>query len=165
MARFDYSIHHVPGKLLYTADALSRASTSSATTELEEEVEDYVDAVVTTLPATEQRLHEYRDAQKQDEVCSLVMQYCQSEWPRKQSVPLLLLPYWKVRGFLTVHNHLLLYNNRIVVPKLLQRQTMLRIHEGHQGIERCRMRAKTSVWWPGLCLTFALRDREAICTN
>ena len=80
MARYDYSIHHIPGKLLYTADALSRVSTSSATTELEVEVEAYVDAVVVTLPATEQQLQEYRDAQKQDEICFLVMQ---SEWPRK----------------------------------------------------------------------------------
>lgn len=64
MARYDYSIHHVPGKLLYTADALSRAPTFSATSKLEEEVKEYVDDVVAALPATERRLQEYRVAQK-----------------------------------------------------------------------------------------------------
>ncbi len=27
---------------------------------------------------------------------------------------------------------------------------MARIHQGHQGVERCRLRTKTSVWWPGV---------------
>ena len=152
MARYDYSILHVPGKLLYTADTLSRipASPDAKAAELEEEVEVYVDGVVETLPATEQRLHEYRDAQAQDNICSQVMRYCQTEWPGKDSIAPDELPYWKVRSSLTVHLGLLLYNHRIVVPKPLQKETMLRLHEGHQGIERCRMWAKTSVWWPGL---------------
>jgi len=27
---------------------------------------------------------------------------------------------------------------------------MSRIHEGHQRVERCRMRVRLSVWWPGV---------------
>ena len=47
-------------------------------------------------------------------------------------------------------NHLLLYNNRIIIPTSLQKEVMKRIHEGHQGIERCRMRVRSSVWWPNI---------------
>jgi len=58
-------------------------------------------------------------------------------------------PYWTVRGNLTLHDELLLYGGRIVVPKQLQKETLKKIHTGHQGIVRCRLRA-TSVWWPGI---------------
>ena len=61
-----------------------------------------------------------------------------------------LKPYWTIRGNLTLHNELLLYGERIVVPKQLQVETLQKIHTGHQGIVRCCLRAATSVWWPGI---------------
>ena len=60
------------------------------------------------------------------------------------------VPYWRVRGSLTLHSDLLLYGDRIVIPAALQQETLHKIHEGHQGIERCRERVKGSVWWPGV---------------
>ena len=47
-------------------------------------------------------------------------------------------------------NNLLLHGKRIVVPKPLQRQTLEKIQTGHQGVQRCRLRANISVWWPGI---------------
>ena len=44
----------------------------------------------------------------------------------------------------------ILYDTRIVVPKELQQQSLCKIHHGYQGIERCRLRVSTSVWWPGV---------------
>ena len=44
----------------------------------------------------------------------------------------------------------------IVVPKALQKDTLLRIHQGHLGIwlspvmQRCKLRAQSVVWWPGI---------------
>ena len=43
-----------------------------------------------------------------------------------------------------------MYNCRIVVPVSLQKETLDKIHQGHQGIERCRLLAQNSVWWPSL---------------
>jgi len=61
-----------------------------------------------------------------------------------------LKPYWQHRDKLTLHNDLLLFGNRMVVPKQLQKQTLEKIHQGHQGINRCRLRIKSSIWWPGV---------------
>ena len=40
--------------------------------------------------------------------------------------------------------------NRLVIPVSMQLDVLDRIHEAHQGITKCRERAKASVWWPGL---------------
>ena len=152
MTRFDFSISHVPGTQLHTADALSRAPIAQVgkVTELEEEVEAYIDGVVAALPATRARLQQYRDAQAQDPICVKVLEFCEAGWPERYKVPQGLNPYWKVREALTAHDPLLLYKSRIVVPMRLQRETLAKIHESHQRIERCRTRVQTSVWWPGI---------------
>lgn len=74
MAKFDYTSAHVPGKLLYTADALSRDPTPDQEPDaLEEEMETFVNSITKmSLPAMEQRLDTYRQAQEQDPVCAQV---------------------------------------------------------------------------------------------
>ena len=68
LAKYDYIAKHVPGKLLYAADALSRAPTQGESEEeLQEEVEAYVDHVtMSSIPATAHRLQAYRQAQMED---------------------------------------------------------------------------------------------------
>jgi len=45
---------------------------------------------------------------------------------------------------------LLLRGQKIIVPQSLQAETLSKLHEGHQGIICCHLRAKMSVCWPGL---------------
>ena len=152
LAKFDYVVNHVPGKFLYTADALSRAPIpETGDSDLEEEVQAFVDGVTQySLPASKGRLEEYMEAQKQDPILSQVCRYCESEWPDKKFIPPVLIPYYQARESLTVCNDLLLFNERIVVPKALRKETLQRVHSGHQGVEKCRARVAVSVWWPGV---------------
>ena len=147
MARFNYTVSHVPGKLLTTADALSRAPSPLCDKQLQEEV---VDTVVAALPAGEHRLKQYKDAQDDDSTCMTVKRWCLEGCPAKSPTDADLSAFWKVRSFFSLHNNLLLYNQRIVIPSSLRKETLAKIHEGHQGIERCRARMKCSVWWPGI---------------
>lgn len=162
LSRFSYGITHVPGKLLYTADTLSRAPTTQVTAEGEEvAMESFVQAILSSLPASEARLKEYSKGQEEDGVCSKLIRFCQSEWPNRSEISQELLPYWTVRTELSYVNKVLLYRNRIVVPKSLQRTTLQKIHCGHQGIRKCYERVVTAVWWP--CVISHLEEFIKAC--
>ena len=153
LTRFEYEIIHVPGKSLVMADTLSRAPirhSDTDTSDLQEEAEYLMEMCINSLPANSHRLEDFCKAQAADIICSTIISYCQNEWPKKPNIPLEIKPYWQARGQLTVHNNLLLYGPRIVIPTALQKEILSKIHEGHQGIQKCRLRANTSVWWPGI---------------
>ena len=149
--RFDYTIHHVPGKELYTADALSRAPSSVAgvvSEKFQTELEEFIDTITSLLPASKDCLEEYRSAQKEDSTCSMIRHYCGNGWPHKSQISDNLKQYCEIQSELSVCNDPLLHNCCIVVLKSLQKQTQEKIHHGHQGIQKCRSRASTAVWWP-----------------
>ena len=83
--RFQYTINHVPGKTLYTADALSRTplqeTSDAGGCTSPDEIEQFVQAVTAALPANQDSLDSYRKAQAEDSICSKLIEYCTSGWP------------------------------------------------------------------------------------
>lgn len=82
---------------LITADALSRAPDLNCRPQItdlqHEEVEEYVDYIISSLPATEGRLEQIRKEQQQDSVCQKLTQYCQQGWPSRDKLPGAFKPY------------------------------------------------------------------------
>lgn len=78
------------------------------------------------------------------------MKYCQDGWPDKSQLPAPIRHYWTERAVLSVHSGLLLYGTRLVIPANMRNDVLEKIHEGHQGVVKCRDRAGQTVWWPGL---------------
>ena len=141
LMRYDFSISHVPGKDLIIADALSRAPDKGSkphVTDLQHsEVEKYMNHIISSLLATEKRLEKIRREQQQDTVCQRLTQYCQQGWPSRDKLPGAYKPYLTVAAELSIKDGLLMRGMRILD----------RLHTGHQGITKCRLRARQSVWW------------------
>ena len=154
LMRFDYSVSHVPGKDLTTADTLSRSpvlKSDSRAGEFQKEVDAFVNLIVNNLPATVMKLKEIENTQNQDAVCKQVKKYCQSAWPCLSNLKGPVKSFAKIRQELSVNNGLLLRGNRLVIPNSLQSEILEKLHSGHQGLTKCRLRAKQSVWWPNIC--------------
>ena len=144
LLRFQFSISHTPGKKLITADTLSRAplqTLSPADSQLQDDCDAYVVMTIGSLPATEPKLKQIKKALKADDVCKQVMQFCNEGWPDR--VDGSLKQYFPVRLELSVHDGLLLKGNQLVIPSSMQSEIIHCLHAGHQGITKCRARAKT----------------------
>ncbi|KAJ8405712.1 hypothetical protein AAFF_G00316920 [Aldrovandia affinis] len=91
---FSYTISHVPGKEIATADVLSRAPVDSTTEGLQEEkINLYADSVIASLPATEKRLREIQTHQDNDDILWQLKQYCVEGWPDKFSIGRVFQPH------------------------------------------------------------------------
>ena len=72
-------------------------------------------------------------------------------WPDRQTnVSELARPYWNFRDELNVLDGVFLKGNHIIVPKLIRTDVLKQIHEGHLGVSKCQLRARTSVYGPGV---------------
>lgn len=152
LTSFDYTIIHVAGKYLHTADVLSRAPVSKTSEDLigEYELGLAIVAQFKALPMSDLLLDEVRRVQELDDVSYILKEYIRQGWPKKKNLDEDLLPFYSYRGELIVEDNLIMKGNRVFIPEQLRTNMLNRLHEGHLGVEKCRMRARECVWWPGI---------------
>ena len=61
-----------------------------------------------------------------------------------------LKDYWNYREDLSVRNGLVLKGHRLIVPESLRTQMLSLVLQGHMGTEKCLLRAKDCLFWPGI---------------
>lgn len=62
-----------------------------------------------------------------------------------------------MRNELLIQDGIVTRGNRMVIPKMLKAEIIACIHDGHQGLNKCRERANTSVWWPVISTQIKLK--------
>ena len=75
----------------------------------------------------------------------------QAGWPDQCSdIDADLYVFWIQRWNLSIVDGVIMNGTRIVIPKSLQDEYLRCLHTGHFGISKCRARAKSTVYWPGI---------------
>ena len=59
-------------------------------------------------------------------------------------------PYFTYREELTIVDGLLVKSNRIVIPTDMRHDCLETLHAPHLGLQKTLLRARTSVFWPGM---------------
>ena len=102
------------------------------------------------LPASSDSLHQLRLATQADDELALLKHTIMQGWHKsiKQVSPE-LQPFWTFREELIVEDGLILKGTRIVIPNKQCKAILKVLHKGHLGLNKCKLRAKESVYWPG----------------
>ena len=147
--KYDAEIKYVPGKNIPIADALSRIS--SCYGEAVQGLDVSVHEVHLYLNASPTRVSQIREETDKDTTLSALREIIMHGWPEKRSdCPAYLHAYWNYRDELTVADGLILKGTRIAIPESLQPDVLKWLHYAHQVAEKCKLRAKGSVFWANI---------------
>uniref|UniRef100_A0A3Q2QMF9 Gypsy retrotransposon integrase-like protein 1 n=1 Tax=Fundulus heteroclitus TaxID=8078 RepID=A0A3Q2QMF9_FUNHE len=151
LLRFNVEAQHVPGKQLVVADTLSRRPQKNVSDETTDHiVQAHVESIVANAPVSSQRLSKIREATQHDHELQQITRFIRNGWPPKTVMNSSLHRYYSARAHLSETDGLVLYQDRLVIPVAQRAEVLAELHKGHQGLTRCRARAKTAVWWPSI---------------
>ena len=94
----------------------------------------------------------------------MVIRYIKNGWPEHiKHTQSCAREYFPVRNELSVHDGLVLRGSRIVIPGSMRSEMLEPLHDGHQGLNTCRMRANTLVWWPRRASQITHKVESCMC--
>nr|XP_054917162.1 uncharacterized protein K02A2.6-like [Dermacentor andersoni] len=148
LLKYNFVLQYLPCKQLVLADMLSRSTadqgkdqvgTTSGTTD---DVEIHaVQSLGYMVTYETQRLLQQETSR--DVYLQTVRKRLRSGQPVNGEVKLFAKE-------LSVVNGIVLKGSKVVIPKSMRQSILNRIHAGHLGLQKCKERARTLVFWPGL---------------
>ena len=146
LQKYNMELQFTPGNTIPVADALSRASLPVVT---ESKLYYQVHLLLSSLPVSDNKLNEIRRATAKDKVLQEVKEYVENRWPEnKRALPIEVIQYFQYRDELTVMQGLIFKGERIIIPSVFCKEMKEKIHQGHLGIGKCRVRTCQVMFWP-----------------
>ena len=145
---YNFKIRYIPGPTNQIADCLSRLGVQKDSISLPKL---QINQITSQLKARDDSLHKIRLATQADNSLTILKHIIQHRWPKTvKEVPQEIQKYWTFHEELTIEDGLILKGMRIVIPEKMREGILKQIHEGHLGFNKCQMRAKETIYWPGL---------------
>ena len=95
------------------------------------------------------KLDQLRKSTVQDEQLTRLKAYISTGFPcNKKNLLTDLHEFWPHMEMLSIESGLITCGNRIILPKVMRPEILQYVHKGHQGKERCLLRARNPVFWP-----------------
>ena len=149
---YNFHITYIPAKQILMADALSR------NLKISEGKEDQISLLILAVNYITSNYQQYpekfivnkiREETSKDATLQLLAKYMTNGWPvDRKKIPKELHPYWNYRDEISIEDGILLKLHRILILHTLHMEMLDLIHEGHQGIEKCLLHSRESLFWP-----------------
>ena len=154
LRKYDIDVHYKPGKFMFIPDTLSRAFVKTDNrhvrqTELETECQLKIHTVTENWNCSEIMKVKIVNETNSDPCLKAVKSYINLGWPENiadctEAAKL----YWTERNEFTLVNDMVVFRDRIVIPKVLRKELLDRIHASHQGRVRCKSSARNKTNLP-----------------
>ncbi len=145
--KYDVHIKYVSAKNVPVADTLSRMKPMAG-----EEVKGLditIHEIHAYVNATEPKVERIKAETAKDTVLSALKEVIHSGWPASKSdCPKHIAEFWNYKEELSVADGMVMKATSIIIPTSMRPTVLDKIHYGHMGVEKCRLRARGSVFWP-----------------
>ena len=150
LQKYEIEVVYRPGKEMIIPDTLSRAHLNEAAEEIpEDEIKSQIHMMYTKCLALND-METIKDETNKDETSIEIKNYTLNGWPERKQVSKEANRYYAYRGDLSVINDIVLKGERVVIPRSIRKQVIETLHSSHLGIEKSKLRARNSVFWPGI---------------
>ncbi|KAK9702746.1 Integrase zinc binding domain [Popillia japonica] len=153
LIKYNFDIEYLPGSRMYIADLLSRSFMENKSNIKDENIVA-VHCLNLDLPISERNLDLLKTETARDPVLLKVKQFCCERWPKHINCidnNEQLIAFSKIKDNLRIHNGLVFFGDKIIVPEKLRQLMLQKLHNtSHLGIEKCKARARKIFYWPSL---------------
>ncbi len=143
LAGFEYSIEYKNTSQHGNADGLSRLPLKEReNTELIDSAEVFQVSQVEMLPVSAEMIR--RETQR-DPTLSQVLEHVRLGWKPVNTKA--LEPFYRLKEEITDQDRCLMWGSRVIIPPELQKRVLDELHEGHLGIVKMKVLARSYMWW------------------
>ena len=154
LLRYNLEVKYRPGPQMFVADALSRAFPAHRKEMATKEEENTLRVLTATAtaPASPNMKERIKQETRKDPTLSKVLKYVKSdEWmPVQKNDEAEMKKLKSLKDEIHEENGIVFYEDRIIVPRTLRQEIIQNLHTGHFGMEKCKSRARQSIYWPNL---------------
>ena len=165
LQKYNLNVTYQKGTEMYIADTLSRAALVQAdkrsVTPVEQifqigqqtPFEQFLENINHTefLKVTDDRLRQIQQQTVEDTALQVLKTTILTGWPETiEEAPVIIREYWAYRDELTVQNGVLFKAPRVIIPKSMRPEMLVRIHSSHLGAQSCLRKARDVLYWPNM---------------
>ena len=146
-----FDVQYRKGMEVPLADALSRVTPTPVEEDGIQLPIVVVNLIMSNLPVSSTEIELIHEETSKNPTLTLLRHYIHMGWPvDHRMLPQELHTFWNYREDLSMENGLITKGARLLIPSTLRRKVLEQIHNGHLGIEKCMLKARDSVFWPGI---------------
>ena len=146
-----FDVQYKKGMEIPLADALSRVTPTPVEEDGIQLPIVAVNLITSNLPVSSTEIELIHEETSKDPTLTLLRCYIHMGWPNDhRMLPQELYTFWNYREDLSMENGLFTKGARLLIPSTLRKKVLEQIHDGHLGIEKCMLKVRDSVFWPGI---------------